>query len=210
MIRHHQANAQLQVLFGGPHSSEPRFSRFGVKPGDYIYPVHLLDGVLYVLGRMKVRRLMPLIDYLAENRETFGVGEKREVSHRIFQNWLEAHPEMRYLAWTCSDEVVLGEEGTTIRFDVSVPSILMERLRFRSRRGERGLKHLVDGRLKSSISLQGGIYRLSEESAALFESLLLHGPKETLARLESTNACNAQEPAGPLFADSEIMEGGVS
>lgn len=170
--RHDQVGARLEILFGGPHTSEPRFSRFGVQSGDYIYPVHVSDCVLFILGRMRVKRLLTLEEYIAENPEKFAGCEDAKWPGLTLSNWLNLHPEKRYLAWTCTDEVAIGEEGTPIRFDVAVPSELLERLRFRSRRAERGLKNIVDGRLKSAISLQG-IYRLGEESAREIESLLI-------------------------------------
>ena len=45
-------------------------------------------------------------------------------------------------------------------------------MRYRSQRRERGIKHVVDGRLKSVVSLHG-IYRLSQESAREIEALLM-------------------------------------
>jgi hypothetical protein len=89
----------------------------------------------------------------------------------IFAGFFQHHPELRYLAPTCTSEVVIGAEGTPIRLDVAVPSDLLERLRFRSRRGERGLKHIRDGRLRQAITLQG-IYRLSPSSADELAALL--------------------------------------
>jgi hypothetical protein len=83
------------------------------------------------------------------------------------------HPEKLYLAPTCTDEVAIGEEGTPVRLDVMIPPDVLERLRFRSRKKERGLKHVEAGRLKSAISLQGGIYRLTEQSAQEIQALLM-------------------------------------
>ncbi len=84
-------------------------------------------------------------------------------------------PEMRILAPTCTDEVVLGDESTPLRLDTAIPPELLERLRFRSQKRERGLRHIQDGRLKSAVSLQG-IYRLSEGSAGEIAALLMgHG-----------------------------------
>ena len=77
------------------------------------------------------------------------------------------------MAPTCTDEVALGEEGTPLRLDVAVPPDVLERLRYCSAAGERGVKHVEGGRLKSSVSLQGGTYRLSEASAREIEAVLL-------------------------------------
>jgi hypothetical protein len=279
--KHGQEGKRLEVLFGGPHTSEPSFRRYGVKEGDYIYPVRLLKGTLYVIGRMRVKHLLSLAEYveryshlfegcepsdpvavLGENcilrewvrgdlpdtielyrkvypclRNTLPsptdehaltawvrtihqsfvanhpqrrdvprsfaglVDQRREVAGNesnaaaqrvqpkrglpeelarlwhadgVFENYLTLHPELRYLAPTCTGEVAVGEEGTPIRPDNAVLPEVLERLSFRSRRGERPLKHVEDGRLKSIISLQG-IYRLSDASAADFETLVLGG-----------------------------------
>jgi hypothetical protein len=167
-----QVGAKLKVLFGGPHQSQPRFSRFGVKPGDYLYPIHVADGVLYVLSRMQVKRLMPLEEYIAANPRLFAGCEAAEYRGRALDYWLNDRPELRYLVWSCTDEVALGRGGTPIRFDVALSSAELEGLRFRSKRGERGLKYIEGGRLTKVLGLDGGVYRLSPESAALFDRLV--------------------------------------
>jgi hypothetical protein len=45
----------LEVLFGGPHISEPSFRRACVRPGDDIYPIAVRNGILSVLGRVRVQ-----------------------------------------------------------------------------------------------------------------------------------------------------------
>ncbi len=151
-----QEGARLEVLFGGPHQSEPSFRRAGVREGDDIYPVRVQDGIVYLLGRLRVRQLIAL-----ELGDQAGLGD-----------YLRHYPAWAVLAPTCTSEVVIGQDGTPLRLDLAIPPDLLARLRFRSRRGERGLKHIEDGRLKSSIGLQG-IYRLSRPSAAEIEALLL-------------------------------------
>lgn len=177
IIKHRQEGARLEVLFGGPHSSEPSFRRYGVKEGDWIYPVRVHQGVLYVIGRMQVRRLISLEEYIAQYPDAFAHCERGRYPMETLANYLSLHPEKLYLAPTCTEEVAIGEEGTRIRLDLAVPSDLLERLRFRSKKKDRGLKHIEQGRLKSVTSLQGGIYRLAEASAAEL-ALLLAGKTE--------------------------------
>ncbi|MCX5215861.1 hypothetical protein OG689_42710 [Kitasatospora sp. NBC_00240] len=56
-------------------------------------------------------------------------------------------------------------EATPVRFDAPVPGDLLTHLTWRNPRGKtRNLKHIADGRLEHSISLQG-FYRLTPESA---------------------------------------------
>jgi hypothetical protein len=144
------------LLFGGPHRSQPSFRKAGVKEGDELYPVRLLDGTLYVLGRMRVKRLTRF--------ELGGAGNPLD-------EHLQRYAEWRWLARTCTNEVIIGRDGTPLRLDAAVPPDLLERLTFRSRRRERTLKHVQDGRLLHSLPIQG-IYRLSEPSAAELAALL--------------------------------------
>ncbi|WP_203655942.1 hypothetical protein [Actinocatenispora rupis] len=159
----------LAVLFGGPHSSEPSFRRAAVRTGDVLYPIGVCDQALYVFGRMRVRQIRvvgtdddgPLLEYFAQ-----------------FRAW-------RFLAPTCTDEVVLGEEGTGIVLDRAVPAEVLKRLTYRPRRGPRPVKHVSeDGRLVHPISVQG-IYRLSEASAADLDAVLTGPPGTPITRRPS-------------------------
>ena len=58
--RYRQERTRLELLFGGPHTSEPSFRRYRVKAGDYIYPVYVAKGILYVIGRMQIAHLLTL------------------------------------------------------------------------------------------------------------------------------------------------------
>ena len=268
--KHGQEGTRLELLFGGPHTSEPSFRRAGVTPGDFVYPVRVLKGTVYVLARMHVQRILSVQEWIGayphlfadcepgdlltlftdefvtsqwvmgtlettlENwcrvypelrdrlpsptdhaavdryvREAYERGRQRDHlppfdqfaarapevrtaltplrspvndwteerikglrASEIFASFFKRHPELGYLAPTCTSEVIIGEEGTPIRLDVAVPSDLLARLRFRSRRAERGLKSIEDGQLKHALSLQG-IYRLSPSSADDLAALLL-------------------------------------
>ncbi len=170
--QHHMEGTSLTVLFGGPHTSEPGFRRAGVKAGDYIYPLRVKQGIAYVIARMRVKEILPLEAYIERNPDLFAGVERSPWPSVTFDNYARLHPAVRVLAPTCTEEAVLGDESTPIRLDVAVPPEMLGRLRFRSQRGERGLKHIQDGRLKSAITLQG-IYRLSEASAEEIAGLLM-------------------------------------
>jgi hypothetical protein len=114
---------------------------------------------------MRVKLLIPLEQYFEQYPELFAGCETGAYPMATFESYLKLQPERRFLAPSCTDEVAIGEEGTPIRLDMPIPPELLARLRFSSRRGERGLKHIENGRLKSSIGLQGGVYRLHEASA---------------------------------------------
>jgi hypothetical protein len=139
----------LPVLFGGPHLSEPSFRRAGVKVGDLIYPVAVANRRVHVVARMRVREMI-----LLGQEDGPSLIEQR---FSQFRDW-------KFLAPTCTDEVLIGMDGTAPRADLVVPPEVLTKLTFRSQRGERHLKHIKDGELTSSIGLQG-IYRLTEASA---------------------------------------------
>jgi len=171
--KYQQESTRLDVLFGGPHSSLPSFRRYNVKVGDLIYPVRVSKGILYVIGRMRVKQLISLEEYIELKPLLFAQYEKSQIPMITLGNYLELHPEKQYLAPTCVEEVAIGEYGTAIQLDVMIPPDLLERLRFRSQKRERTLKHIVNGRLTKVISLQGGYYRLTEGSAQEVEALLM-------------------------------------
>ncbi len=168
------AGRQMQTLFGGPHISEPSFTRAGVCPGDLIYPITVRSGVLYVLGRARVRCMLTLDNYIEQHSDLFSLDRSEPLAKtKAFDRYRIAHPAVASLAPTCTDEVVECEESTLLRFDLAIPPDLLTRLRYRSQRRERDLsQHLRDGRLVRSVAVQG-IYRLSEPSACELEALVL-------------------------------------
>jgi hypothetical protein len=157
----------LPVLFGGPHLSEPSFRRAGVRVGDVIYPIAVSNRRVHVVGRVQVREMVLL---------------GQEDGPTLIEQRFPEYREWKFLAPTCTEEVVIGMNGTAPRLDLEIPRDVLDRLRFRSLRGERKLKHLKDGELTSSIGLQG-IYRLSAESAADFAELVESPAPASSARI---------------------------
>jgi len=157
----------LPVLFGGPHLSEPSFRRAGVKVGDLIYPVAVANRRVHVVARMQVREMLLL---------------GQEDGPTLIDLRFPEYRAWKFLAPTCTDEVIIGINGTPPRVDLEVPREMLDRLRFRSQRGERGLKHLKDGELASTSGLLG-IYRLTPESAADFDELISSPVPEAAARI---------------------------
>lgn len=156
----------LTVLYGGPHLSEPSFRRAAVQPGDVLYPIGVCGQVLYVLGRMRVREII----------RVGGEGEPRP------EEYFGRYTRWRFLAPTCTTEVVVGAEGTRVHLDRPVPGDVLKRLTYQPRRGPRGVKHVSEeGRLTSSLSVQG-IYRLAESSAADFDDILAGPSGEPIGR----------------------------
>jgi hypothetical protein len=139
----------LPVLFGGPHLSEPSFRRAGVKVGDLLYPIAVSNRRVHVIARMRVREMLLL---------------GQEDGPTLIDERFPQYKAWRFLAPTCTEEVLIGMEGTAPRADLTLTPEMLTRLTFRSQRGERPLKQVRDGELTSSLGLQG-IYRLAEQSA---------------------------------------------
>jgi hypothetical protein len=173
---------RLTVLFGGPHLSEPSFRRATVQPGDLLYPIGLCDQVLYVLGRMRVQQIVP-------------VGDDRA----LLEDYLARYASWRFLAPTCTTEVVIGSEGTGIFLDRPLPGQILQRLTYRPRRGPRPVRHVSEaGRLLYSISVQG-IYRLAESSAADLEAVLAGPPGQPISLFRPRKPQTAPSDIDTLF-----------
>ncbi len=145
----------LQVLFGGVHLSCPGYTNHGVVQQDLVYVVSVRAGRLYLLGRMKVRDILPVDEYREKHRPLLG-------------------PDAPLHARQCDgclSEALLGVEGTPLRFTRGVPVEVLERLRFRNKRGEERGVQLENGRFNSG-TIQGHVMRLAPGSARDFEALL--------------------------------------
>jgi hypothetical protein len=172
----------MAVLFGGPHTSEPSFRRATVQPGDLLYPIGVCDQVLYVLGRMRVKEIVP-------------VGDDRA----LLETYYARYPAWRFLAPTCTSEVVIGAEGTGIMLNRPVPAEILHRLTYRPRRGPRPVRHVSDdGRLLNAFSVQG-IYRLAESSAADLETVLAAPPGRMIPLSRSRKHYDIPADTEPLF-----------
>ncbi|MET9520509.1 hypothetical protein [Streptomyces sp. NPDC002994] len=161
------AGQRLTMLFGGPHQSLPSFQRAGVQPGDRIYPLRVLRTRLHVLGAMEVARIIPYEDAGTVLHDD---------DYAKLLDW-------RPLKVGCVTEVVTGPPGSPLAFGTTVPPYLLERLTYTSRRGERTLKYIEEGRLIRSVSLQG-IYRLAPASASELRQLVLATEGSTMTRAE--------------------------
>ena len=170
----------LTVLFGGPHSSEPSFRRATVQPGDLLYPIGVRDQVLYLFGRMKVEEII-------------------DVDNDLLREHLARHGAWRFLAPTCTTEVVIGSEGTSLLLDRPLPGEMLSRLTYLPRRGPRPVKHVSeDGRLVHAMSVQG-IYRLAGSSAADFNTVLAGAPGKPVTYIRPRRQAEVPVDAEPLF-----------
>jgi hypothetical protein len=163
----------LTALFGGHHQSAPRFSSFGVQPCDRLIPVCLRKGVLYLVACMRVERLIPVPTYLEGRLGLPGEKAARWGWDLEDELWATRPADQHLLPGGCVDEAAVGEGVAPIRFDRRVSPGLLSRIRFENRKGEqRGLKHVMDGRLTHPATLHGRVYRLSRETAREFARVL--------------------------------------
>lgn len=138
------------VAFSGIHSSLPAWS--GARVGDEVYALHVKRCVVYVVSRMRV------------------IGRERgDCCGTAPVTWQDpafpGHGDWAMLGARGCSAAAVHVDATPVSFDKPVPGDLLARLTWRNRRGQtRGLKHVVDGRLERSASLQG-FYRLTSESA---------------------------------------------
>jgi hypothetical protein len=88
----------------------PPFNR--VRPGDWLYLAGVRDRVLHVFGRMRVLGKMPLLDYARANPAEFP-GHDQQSIHRLMDVWQAADPDIDALIWSCTDDVLIGADGTT-------------------------------------------------------------------------------------------------
>jgi uncharacterized protein (TIGR02996 family) len=144
----------LSLVRGG-QNKQTRFSDMKVRAGDYLYPLRVQNRRMYVVARMRIKAVPSPAAYYA------------------------AHPELLQTAGAFGEalrlapagDILVGEGGTPIRFDVAAPPDVLERLTFRSKKKERRLRHVEEGELRSSIEVQG-VFRLTHRSAQDFDDLL--------------------------------------
>ncbi|MGA5314588.1 hypothetical protein ACPCTK_10745 [Streptomyces pseudogriseolus] len=138
------------VAFSGVHSSLPAWT--SARAGDEVYALHVNRREVFVVSRLRVTDM-----------------ERRDCCGAAPATWEDpaypGHGDWSMLGAGGCGATAVHVDATPVRFDVALPGELLARLTWRNRRGQtRGLKHLVDGRLESSVSIQG-FYRLIPEAA---------------------------------------------
>ncbi|MBF9142095.1 hypothetical protein [Hymenobacter properus] len=157
----------FEVVYGGPHTSVPSLGK--VAAGDFIYPVSIKNGELFILGRMQVERITEADVYLKEQNIIRPYGEMWDT---LATELLKTRPDLGLrIPRTCIDNVATGN-GTKFRFDFSVPTEVADKLLLGPKAGqEKGLSKSKDGKL-SHVALQGHYRRLSADSAAIVADLM--------------------------------------
>ena len=164
---------EIRVMFGGAHQSAPSLKRVGIVSGDQVFAVRVLRGQLYIIARLIAGEFISLSDYVVKHLglpvdDTSGLHEYQliEFVEKSFSTLGHRKP------YGCNIEVLLATNGSEIRFDRVVPATILENLTFCSKKSRLKLKHLHDGKLTSSVSLQGNVRRLCPESAHDFNILI--------------------------------------
>lgn len=155
----------LEVIFGGPHISQPSLAK--IRIGDVICPVWVKEGQLHVLGALRVQRILAPETYLMER---WGFQRERGLTWSDVQNSAEGKRFGHRVPHTCAD---LVGTGTMLRWDCAVPAEALAALRFGPKPGQEvALKDVSDGLLTRSLSLQGHVRRASTETAARLMDLV--------------------------------------
>jgi len=164
----------LSVMFGGPHTSLLSVAR--LKPDDWVYPMMISAGSLFVIGRMRIAAIIPYEDFARDRGKISVTGEGRWVATANGLRRIHPHPGHRSPSGSCIDHVAIGESGTPLRLDNAIPAAALATLRFGPKAGrEQPLKGIAGGRLMHSLPLQSHYRRLSEESAAVLAKMVESG-----------------------------------
>lgn len=149
------------------HVASNVFAQRGVEPGDRVYVVTVQKGELFLLGRMEVGQIV---------------------------NYAHAEASLDYTPWAASDHL-LARSCTAMRFDRPVSGDMSSRLRFEGPKGPTALKFKAAGVLDEQTLR--GVRRLTDDSAALLDTLLarepLHVPKWPEVELPSDDDENDDE-----------------
>lgn len=163
----------LTVLFGGAHQSCPSLARAGISPGDVVFPLMVKKGELHIIAGAVTGSFISLHTYLTEHLMVPSVHVEGVLDHRLRGSLAPLGITGHRLPYGCGIEVLLVERSTPIAFDIVVSPEQLETIRFCPKKGpSMELRHIADGKLKSSLRLQGNIRRLCPETRNLFAALV--------------------------------------
>jgi hypothetical protein len=154
----------VPFLCGGPHVSQPSFSRAGVKPGDCVYPIYVHKKVLHIMARFVVGSFTTPEALIADRKDLFPKGTRSDWTFESHDGPAESAPWLRAL---------LPQESSLLTLTPRLSMAALERLTYVSKKSSRGVRGIKDGELTSIVSLQG-VYRLSTDSAEDFAHVVDH------------------------------------
>jgi hypothetical protein len=155
----------LSVIFGGPHQSQPPLGRINI--GDRVFPITVIDGKMYILGRMEIEKIITeeayKNEYLIKNNintenemwDIYRVKNKKTINHKI--------------PWNCVDKVALGKNGTKI-FKRELPENRIALVRLGPKAGEETPLKIKEGKILTP-NLIGYFRKLSEASEKIFNEI---------------------------------------
>jgi hypothetical protein len=130
------------------YAGSNNFVERGVDPGDFFYSVTIIDGALYLLGKLEVDKLCDF----EEAASTLG----------------------RDTLWE-ADDYAIAAEPTPMHFNLEVPLEVTEQLTFISGNRTEQLKFSSPGRLDRQTLRR--VRELRPESAAQLDKLLTSAPR---------------------------------
>jgi hypothetical protein len=161
----------LSVLYGGEHQSQPTFGKVGV--GDTVFPFTIIDGTMYLLGRMVIDEIADADRYIAE------VLKIRNPEHMWDTYWYKHPADVNHkIPTTCADKVAVGR-GSALKKRI-VPQSVAAQLRVGVKPGAEALLKTKDGKFLTT-GLIGYYRRLSADSAAILDTII-DNDKEDHAR----------------------------
>ena len=156
-------NGPLSVLYSGPHQSQPVFGKVGA--GDRVYPITVIEGKLYLLGRMTIDAIIDADEYLLDKLgvtnpdymwDKYWNTHKNEVTHKI--------------PTTCADNAAVGSDGTALSFR-EVPVDIATQILVGPKLGKETPIRSQGGKI-STVGMIGYYRRLSSNSAALLDGII--------------------------------------
>ena len=154
----------LSVLYGGPHQSQPPFGKVGI--GDKVYPITVINGTRFLLGRMTINEVVDAEEYLRNVLkianpdhmwDTYWINHKNEVTHKI--------------PTTCADHAALGNDGTVLSMREVAAEIAMQ-ICVGPKPGQEAPLRSKGGKI-STVGMIGYYRRLSYDSVAMLDMFIV-------------------------------------
>ena len=162
----------LEVLYGSPHSSAPSLRRYGIESGDHVYVVGLRAGVVYVVARIEVEKVISTDEYFRDYLRL----PARDLKLHLWdmeEKLARDRPQLGHrLPFGCVDEAAVAASSSPVTLDAPIPVDVLAALRFRTKRGEERSLPLEQGLLRKLPALQGHFHRLTPETVPLLEGLV--------------------------------------
>jgi hypothetical protein len=188
----------FEVIYGSPHGSAPSLRRYGIEGGDHVYVVCLKAGVVYIVARIEVEKVISADEYFRDYLRL----PARDLKLHLWdleEKLARGRPQLGHrLPFGCVDEAAVVVSSSPIALDAKVPADVLAALRFRTKRGEERSLPLEQGLLRKLPALQGHFHRLTPETAPLLEGLVAsHRRHEAGVGGSGGPRCRPRQPCQP-------------